>query len=163
MAKEASFDVVSELNLEEVKNAIQMTTKELTNRFDFKGSTVEIKMENNHLTIVGDDDFKLEQIKDVLFGKLVKRGVPIKNIQFGETQHALGSKARQFAQLISGIDRENGKKVTTAIKNSKIKVKAQIQEDQIRVTGKNRDDLQAVIQLLRKLDLPIELQFTNYR
>lgn len=163
MAKEASFDVVSELNLEEVKNAIQMTTKELTNRFDFKGSTVEIKMENNHLTIVGDDDFKLEQIKDVLFGKLVKRGVPIKNIQFDETQHALGSKARQVAQLISGIDRENGKKVTTAIKNSKIKVKAQIQEDQIRVTGKNRDDLQAVIQLLRKLDLPIELQFTNYR
>ncbi len=163
MAKEASFDVVSELNLEEVKNAIQMTTKELTNRFDFKGSTVEIKMENNHLTIVGDDDFKLEQIKDVLFGKLVKRGVPIKNIQFGETQHALGSKARQVAKLISGIDRENGKKVTTAIKNSKIKVKAQIQEDQIRVTGKNRDDLQAVIQLLRKLDLPIELQFTNYR
>lgn len=163
MAKEASFDVVSELNLEEVKNAIQMTTKELTNRFDFKGSTVEIKMENNHLTIVGDDDFKLEQIKDVLFSKLVKRGVPIKNIQFGETQHALGSKARQVAQLISGIDRENSKKITTAIKNSKIKVKAQIQEDQIRVTGKDRDDLQAVIQLLRKLDLAIELQFTNYR
>ncbi|MFC4709658.1 YajQ family cyclic di-GMP-binding protein [Enterococcus eurekensis] len=163
MAKDASFDVVSEMNMEEVKNAIQMTTKELKNRFDFKGSTVEITMENKKMTVLGDDDFKVEQIKDVLFGKLVKRGVPIKNIHFGETQHSLGSKARQTAELISGIDRENSKKITTAIKNSKIKVKTQIQEDQIRVTGKNRDDLQETIQLLRKLDLPIELQFTNYR
>lgn len=163
MAKDASFDIVSEMNMEEVKNAIQMTTKELTNRFDFKGSTVEITLENKKMIVLGDDDFKVEQIKDVLFGKLNKRGVPIKNIHFGDTQHSLGAKARQTAELISGIDRENSKKITTAIKNSKIKVKAQIQEDQIRVTGKNRDDLQETIQLLRKLDLPIELQFTNYR
>ena len=163
MAKDPSFDVVSEMNMEEVKNSVQMTVKELTNRFDFKGSTVDIKLENQKLIVLGDDDFKLEQIKDVLFAKLAKRGVPTKNIQFGETQHALGSKARQTADLISGINRENSKKITTAIKNSKLKVKAQIQEDQIRVTGKNRDDLQAVIQLLRNLDLPIELQFTNYR
>ena len=163
MAKDPSFDVVSEMNMEEVKNSVQMTVKELTNRFDFKGSTVDIKLENQKLIVLGDDDFKLEQIKDVLFAKLAKRSVPTKNIQFGETQHALGAKARQTADLISGIDRENSKKITTAIKNSKLKVKAQIQEDQIRVTGKNRDDLQAVIQLLRNLDLPIELQFTNYR
>ena len=163
MAKDPSFDVVSEMNMEEVKNSVQMTVKELTNRFDFKGSTVDIKLENQKLIVLGDDDFKLEQIKDVLFAKLAKRGVPTKNIQFGETQHALCSKARQTADLISGIDRENSKKITTAIKNSKLKVKAQIQEDQIRVTGKNRDDLQAIIQLLRNLDLPIELQFTNYR
>lgn len=163
MAKEASFDVVSEMNMEEVKNAIQMTTKELKNRFDFKGSTIDITFDNQKLTIVGDDDFKLEQIKDVLLGKLVKRGVPIKNIHFSETEHALGAKSRQHAELISGIDKDNAKKVTTAIKNAKLKVKAQIQDDQIRVTGKSRDDLQEVIQLLRKLDLPIELQFTNYR
>lgn len=163
MAKDASFDVVSEMNMEEVKNAIQMTLKELKNRFDFKGSTVDISLDNQKLTLIGDDDFKLEQIKDVLLGKLVKRGVPIKNIHFSETEHALGSKARQHADLISGIDKENAKKVTTAIKNSKLKVKAQIQDDQVRVTGKNRDDLQEVIQLLRKLELPIELQFTNYR
>ncbi|MGM0157092.1 cyclic-di-GMP-binding protein [Enterococcus sp. AZ191] len=163
MAKDASFDIVSEVSMEEVKNAIQQTIKELTNRFDFKGSTVEIKLENNQLVVVGDDDFKIEQIKDVLLGKLIKRNVPIKNIHFSDSEHALGGKARQTAELISGIDRENAKKITTEIKNSKMKVKAQIQEDQIRVTGKNRDDLQAVIALLRKLDLPIELQFTNYR
>lgn len=163
MAKGASFDIVSEVSMEEVKNAIQQTIKELTNRFDFKGSTIEIKLENNQLVVVGDDDFKIEQIKDVLLGKLNKRNVPIKNIHFSDSKHALGGKARQTAELVSGIDRENAKKITTEIKNSKMKVKAQIQEDQIRVTGKNRDDLQAVIALLRKLDLPIELQFTNYR
>lgn len=163
MAKDASFDIVSEVSMEEVKNAIQQSIKELTNRFDFKGSTVEFKLENNQLVVVGDDDFKIEQIKDVLLGKLNKRNVPIKNIHFSDSKHALGGKARQTAELVSGIDRENAKKITTEIKNSKMKVKAQIQEDQIRVTGKNRDDLQAVISLLRKLDLPIELQFTNYR
>ncbi len=163
MAKDASFDIVSEVSMEEVKNAIQQTIKELTNRFDFKGSTIEIKLENNQLVVVGDDDFKIEQIKDVLLGKLNKRNVPIKNIHFSDSKHALGGKARQTAELVSGIDRENAKKITTEIKNSKMKVKAQIQENQIRVTGKNRDDLQAVIALLRKLDLPIELQFTNYR
>ncbi|MFP7385887.1 YajQ family cyclic di-GMP-binding protein [Enterococcus hirae] len=163
MAKDASFDIVSEVTIEEVRNAIQQTIKELTNRFDFKDSTIDIKFDNNKLTILSDDDFKIEQIKDVLFSKLNKRNVPIKNIHFSESEHALGGKARQSAELINGIDRENAKKITTEIKNSKIKVKTQIQEDQIRVTGKNRDDLQEVIALLRKLDLPIELQFTNYR
>ncbi|ENZ5600229.1 YajQ family cyclic di-GMP-binding protein [Enterococcus hirae] len=163
MAKDASFDIVSEVTIEEVRNAIQQTIKELTNRFDFKDSTIDIKFDNNKLTILSDDDFKIEQIKDVLFSKLNKRNVPIKNIHFSESEHALGGKARQSAELINGIDRENAKKITTEIKNSKIKVKTQIQEDQIRVIGKNRDDLQAVIALLRKLELPIELQFTNYR
>ena len=163
MAKDASFDIVSEVTIEEVRNAIQQTIKELTNRFDFKDSTIDIKFDNNKLIILSDDDFKIEQIKDVLFSKLNKRNVPIKNIHFSESEHALGGKARQSDELINGIDRENAKKITTEIKNSKIKVKTQIQEDQIRVTGKNRDDLQAVIALLRKLDLPIELQFTNYR
>ncbi|WP_288689527.1 YajQ family cyclic di-GMP-binding protein, partial [uncultured Enterococcus sp.] len=154
MAKDASFDIVSEVTIEEVRNAIQQTIKELTNRFDFKDSTIDIKFDNNKLIILSDDDFKIEQIKDVLFSKLNKRNVPIKNIHFSESEHALGGKARQSAELINGIDRENAKKITTEIKNSKIKVKTQIQEDQIRVTGKNRDDLQAVIALLRKLDLP---------
>lgn len=163
MAKEASFDIVSEINLEEVKNAISMTTKELNNRFDFKNSTVDISLEADGLVILGDDDFKLEQIKDVLMGKLIKREVPVKNLHFSASEHALGGKSRQKATLVSGIDRENRKKITTAIKNAKLKVKTQIQDDQIRVTGKSRDDLQAVIQLLRKMDLPIELQFTNYR
>lgn len=163
MAKEASFDIVSEVNIEEVKNAIQITLKELTNRFDFKNSTVEIELANNEITIVGDDDYKIEQIKDVLLGKLIKRQVPIKNLHFSTGERALGGKVRQKATLMSGIDQANAKKINQEIKNSKLKVKSQIQNEQIRVTGKSRDDLQAVIQLLRKLDLNIELQFTNYR
>lgn len=163
MAKDASFDVVSEVNLEEVKNGIQIALKEINNRFDFKGSKVEIKLDGQKITVVADDDFKLEQVKDVLFGKLIKRGVPTKNIQFSESEHALGGSARQTADMIVGIDKENAKKINTTIKNSKLKVKSQIQDDQIRVTGKNRDDLQKVIGLLRELDFPIELQFTNFR
>lgn len=163
MAKEASFDIVSEINLEEVKNAIQITLKELNNRFDFKNSTVEIELANNEIIIVGDDDYKIEQIKDVLLGKLIKRQVPIKNLHFTTSERALGGKARQKATLISGIDQVNAKKINQEIKNSKLKVKSQIQNEQIRVTGKSRDELQAVIQLLRKLDLNIDLQFTNYR
>ncbi|MHC5373625.1 YajQ family cyclic di-GMP-binding protein [Enterococcus sp. LJL120] len=163
MAKDASFDVVSEVNLEEVKNAIQIALKEITNRFDFKGAKVEIKLEGGKVVVVADDDFKMEQIKDVLFSKLIKREVPVKNIHFSESEHALGGTVRQSADLITGIDKDNAKKINTAIKNSKIKVKSQIQDDQIRVTGKSRDDLQKIITLLRDLDLPIELQFTNFR
>lgn len=163
MAKEASFDVVSEVNLEEVKNAIQIALKEITNRFDFKDSKVEIRLEGNKMVVVADDDFKMEQVKDVLFSKLIKREVPVKNIHFSESEHALGGTVRQSADLITGIDKENAKKINTAIKDAKLKVKSQIQNDQIRVTGKNRDDLQKVIALLKQLELPIELQFTNYR
>ncbi|NSP63999.1 YajQ family cyclic di-GMP-binding protein [Enterococcus faecalis] len=162
-AKEASFDVVSEVNMEEVKNAIQIALKELKNRFDFKGSIADIKLENDKLVVVAEDDYKVEQVKDILFGKLVKRNVPIKNIHFAESEKALGGTARQYGDLISGIDKENAKKINTAIKNSGIKVKSQIQEDKIRVTGKSRDDLQKVMALLRELDLPMALEFNNYR
>lgn len=162
-AKEASFDVVSEMNMEEVKNAIQIALKEIKNRFDFKGSIADIKLENDKLVIVAEDDYKIEQVKDVLYSKLVKRGVPIKNIHFSTSEKALGGAARQYGELISGIDKENAKKINVAIKNSSLKVKSQIQEDKIRVTGKSRDDLQEVIVLLKKLDLPMELQFNNYR
>ena len=162
-AKEASFDVVSEMNMEEVKNAMQIALKEIKNRFDFKDSLVDIKLENGRLVVIADDDYKVEQVKDVLFAKLVKREVPIKNIQFTDSEKALGGTALQYGDLISGIDKDNGKKINTAIKKSGLKVKSQYQEDKIRVTGKSRDDLQQVISLLRKLDLPMELQFTNYR
>ena len=162
-AKEASFDVVSEVNMEEVKNAIQIALKELKNRFDFKGSIADIKLENDKLVVVAEDDYKVEQVKDILFGKLVKRNVPIKNIHFSESEKSLGGTARQYGDLISGIDKENAKKINTAIKNSGITVKSQIQEDKIRVTGKSRDDLQKVMALLRELDLPMALEFNNYR
>ncbi len=161
--KEASFDIVSEVNLEEVKNAIQVATKEIKNRFDFKGSIAQIQLENQRLMIMAEDDYKVEQVKDVLMGKLVKRGVPVKNIQFSTSEKALGGAARQYGELVNGIDRENAKKINAAIKDSGLKVKTQIQDERIRVTGKSRDDLQEVIALLKGVPLPIELQFINYR
>lgn len=163
MAKDPSFDIVSEMNMEDVKNGLQVAYKEISNRFDFKDSTVELSIEKGKLLMVADDDYKLEQVKDVLFTKLVKYGVPVKNIQFSKTEHALGGNARQYGELVSGITGDNTKKITKLIKESKLKVKATVQDDQLRVTGKNRDDLQAIIGQLRQLDLPIDLQFTNFR
>lgn len=163
MAKEPSFDVVSEINLEDVKNGMQVALKEIKNRFDFKGSIADIKLEGNSFLIVAEDDYKIEQVKDVLFSKLARNHVPIKNIQFTKSEKALGGNARQKGELVSGIDRDNAKKITTLIKNEKLKVKATIQDDRIRVSGKKRDDLQDVIRRLKELELPIELQFINFR
>ena len=115
-AKEASFDVVSEVNMEEVKNAIQIALKELKNRF------ADIKLENDKLVVVAEDDYKVEQVKDILFGKLVKRNVPIKNIHFSESEKALGGTARQYGDLISGIDKENAKKSTQLSKTLGLKL-----------------------------------------
>ncbi|MDX5476232.1 MAG: YajQ family cyclic di-GMP-binding protein [Bacillaceae bacterium] len=163
MAKECSFDIVSEVDLPEVTNAISIALKEVKNRYDFKGSKSDIKLEKEELVLVSDDDYKMEQLKDVLISKLIKRGVAIKNIQYGKLENASGGTVRQRANLVQGIDKENAKKVNTIIKNSGLKVKTQIQDDQIRVTGKSRDDLQAVIAALREASLDIDLQFTNYR
>lgn len=163
MPKESSFDVVSEVNSEEVKNAVQTARKEIANRFDFKNSVSEIKLENNQLILISDDEFKLEQVKDVLANKLIKRNVSTKNIRYQKTEHAFGGNVRQVADLISGIDKEQAKRITQLIKQSEIKAKSQIQGDQIRVSGKSHDDLQKIIALLREANLPIELNFTNYR
>lgn len=162
-AKEASFDVVSEINIEEVKNSIAIAVKEIKNRFDFKGSIADIQLEDGKLMILAEDDYKIDQVKDVLFSKLVKRQVPIKNIHFSESKKALGGNARQYGELVNGIDKDQAKKIVAVIKDSGIKVKASINDDKIRVSGKNRDDLQQVITLLRDADLKIDLQYTNYR
>lgn len=158
MAKEASFDIVSELNQEEVKNALALALKEIKNRFDFKGSISDIKFEKNQLVLISEDEYKIGQVKDVLTSKLIKRGVPTKNIHYGESEKAFGGNVRQHADLISGIDKENAKKINNLIKQSGIKVKSTIQDDQIRVTGKSRDDLQQVIALLRGANLDVDLQ-----
>ncbi|WP_445002173.1 YajQ family cyclic di-GMP-binding protein [Exiguobacterium alkaliphilum] len=163
MAKDNSFDIVSEMNLEEVKNAIQIAEKEILNRYDFKGSKSEMSLENGDLVLVSDDDYKLEQLKDVLITKMIKRGVPTKNLDYQKVERALGGTVRQRVKLKSGIDKDDAKKINSAIKESKLKVKSQIQDDQIRVTGKSRDDLQAVMQLVRDLELSVDAQFTNYR
>ncbi|WP_214828433.1 YajQ family cyclic di-GMP-binding protein [Exiguobacterium algae] len=163
MAKDNSFDIVSEMNLEEVKNAIQIAEKEILNRYDFKGSKSEMSLDNGDLVLISDDDYKLEQLKDVLITKLIKRGVPTKNLDYQKVEGALGGTVRQRVKLKSGIDKDDAKKINNAIKESKLKVKSQIQDDQVRVTGKSRDDLQAVMQMVRELELSVDAQFTNFR
>jgi uncharacterized protein YajQ (UPF0234 family) len=165
MSKESSFDIVSQVDLPEVDNAINIATKEIATRYDFKGSKSEVTLDKSaeEIILVSDDEYKLEQLKDVLITKLIKRGVPTKNLDYGKIEQASGGTVRQRAKLVTGIDKENAKKINLLIKNSGLKVKSQIQDDQIRVTGKNRDDLQQIISVVREASLPIEVQFINYR
>ncbi|ARV44756.1 YajQ family cyclic di-GMP-binding protein [Bacillus inaquosorum] len=163
MAKESSFDIVSKVELPEVQNAIQIALKEISTRYDFKGSKSDISLDKEELVLVSDDEFKLSQLKDVLVSKLIKRNVPTKNIDYGKVENASGGTVRQRAKLVQGIDKDNAKKINTIIKNSGLKVKSQVQDDQVRVTGKNKDDLQQVITAVRGADLPIDVQFINFR
>jgi len=163
MAKDASFDVVSEVNMQEVDNAVNQTNKEISQRYDFKNSKSQVSIEGEDLKILADDDFKLRSVIDILQSKLVRRQVSIKNLEYGKVEEASGGMVRQNIKVKQGIETELAKKIVKDIKNSKIKVQAQIMNDQVRVSGKNRDDLQAVIALLREQDYNIELQFTNYR
>ena len=163
MAKDCSFDVVSEVDMQEVDNAVNQAKKEIGTRYDFRGSKSEIILEGDTIKIIGDDEYKLNAIIDVLKGKMVKRNVAIKNLDYGKVEPAAGATVRQIITIKKGITKENAKEVVKAIKNMKIKVQASIQEDQVRVSGKDKDDLQAVIQMLKQLDIPVELQFVNFR
>jgi len=163
MAAENSFDIVSKIDMAEVTNAVSQALKEIGQRFDFKGSKSNITQEKDDLVIISDDDYKLKSVIDILQTKLVKRGVPIKNVSYGKVEAALSGTVRQKLTLQQGIPSDKAKEVVKAIKDSKIRVQASIQADQVRVTGKNRDDLQSVIQLLKGKEFNIELQFTNYR
>lgn len=163
MSKESSFDIVSKVDFSEVTNAINIAMKEISTRYDFKGSKSNVTLDKEELVLVSDDEYKLEQLKDVLIGKLIKRGVPIKNLDYGKIEGASGGTVRQRANLVQGIDKDNAKKINTLIKNSGLKVKSQVQDDQIRVTAKSRDDLQSVIAAVKNADLTIDVQFVNYR
>lgn len=163
MAKENSFDIVSKVDFSEVTNAIQMAMKEIQTRYDFKGSKSEIKLDKEELVLVSDDDYKLEQVKDVLIGKLIKRSVPIKNLDYGKVEGASGGMVRQRAKMVQGIDKDTAKKINTLIKQSGLKVKSQTQDDQMRVTGKSKDDLQQVMAAVRGADLSVDVQFVNFR
>ena len=163
MAKDCSFDVVSEVDMQEVDNAVNQAKKEIGTRYDFRGSKAEISLAGDTIKIIGDDEYKLNAIIDVLKGKMVKRNVAIKNLDYGKVEPAAGATVRQIITIKKGITKENAKEVVKAIKNMKIKVQASIQEDQVRVSGKDKDDLQAVIQMLKQLDIPVELQFVNFR
>lgn len=163
MAKENSFDIVSKVNLAEVANAIQQAMKEIENRYDFKGSKSHIALEGEEIVLLADDEFKLEQVKDVLASKLIRRGVSLKSLDYQKVEPAAGGNVRQRAVIKQGIPQEQAKQISKLIRDSGIKVKCQIQGDQLRVSGKSRDDLQKVIQILKEADLPIDLQFVNYR
>jgi uncharacterized protein YajQ (UPF0234 family) len=163
MASEYSFDVVSKVDMQEVNNAVQQSLKEIETRFDFKGSKSDIKLENEQLVVISDSDYKLKNVIDILQTKLIKRGVPILNMEYGKVEPASGGTVRQNITMKQGIDQEHSKKLNILIRDSKIKVKSQIQGDQLRITGKSKDDLQAIMTLLRGAGLSLELQFINYR
>jgi len=163
MAAENSFDIVSKINMSEVTNAVSQAMKEISQRFDFKGSKSDITQEKDALVIVSDDEYKLKSVLDILQTKLVKRGVPIKNVSYGKIEAALAGTVRQRLTLQQGIPTDKAKEIVKTIKDAKIKVQASIQADQVRVSGKSRDDLQTVIQLLKGKEFGIELQFDNYR
>jgi len=163
MASEYSFDVVSKVDMSELQNAVTQAEKEIATRFDFKGSKSEIKLEKDALILVSDDEYKLASVIDILQSKMVKRGISIKNMDFGKLEPASGGTVRQQVKLKQGIGQEDAKKMNILIRDSKLKVKSQIQGDQLRVTGKSKDDLQAVMALLRGADLPLELQFVNFK
>lgn len=163
MAAENSFDIVSKIEMAEVTNAVNQAMKEIGQRFDFKGSKSNITQEQDALVIVSDDEFKLKSVIDILQGKLVKRGVPTKNLTYGKVEPAQAGTVRQKVTLQQGIPTDKAKEIVKAIKDTKLKVQASIQADQVRVSGKNRDDLQSVIQLLKGRDFGLDLQFTNYR
>jgi len=164
MAQDFSFDIVSKINLQELDNAINMSMKEISQRFDFKGSVSSINNEENKkIVVVSDDEFKLKNVIDILQGKLVKRGISLKFLDYGKVESSLGGSVKQEITLKQGIPQEKAKQINTLIKDKKLKVQPQIQGDQIRVASKSKDELQVVIQTLRAANLDIELQFTNYR
>jgi uncharacterized protein YajQ (UPF0234 family) len=165
MADTFSFDIVSEVNLQEVDNAVNQARKEIGQRYDFKGSrsSIDLNAKEKKLVLVSDDEFKLKSVVDVLEEKLIKRGVPIKALEFGVVEQAAGNTVRQTVTLRVGIDKDSAKTVVKLIKDLKLKVQAQIMNDQIRVSGKSKDDLQAAMKTVRGADLPFAVQFTNYR
>ena len=158
-----SFDIVSKVDMQEVDNAVNQAIKEIGQRYDFKGSKSEISMEKDAVKVLADDDYKLKAVIDVLQSKFVKRNISIKFLDYGKVEQASGGMVRQLITIRQGVSKEKGKEIIAVIKESKIKVQAQIQDDQVRVTGKKIDDLQEVIQLLKGKDFDIELQFVNMR
>jgi cyclic-di-GMP-binding protein len=158
-----SFDVVSQVNLPEVSNAVAQAQKEIAQRFDLKGTAAGLSLAGTELTLTANDDFGLKAVNDLLQGKLVKRGVPLKALDYGKPEPAAKGTVRQLVTIRQGIATEKAKEIVKAIKDSKLKVQAAIQSEQVRVTGKKKDDLQQVIALLREADFGIPLQFTNFR
>ena len=163
MAAENSFDIVCKVNMQEVANALDQTRREVDTRYDLKGSKNEVTLDKNDIVVASADEMKLKAVVDILQSKLHKRGVPLKALTYGDVQDAAGGTKRQKIALQQGIPIEKAKEIVRLIKDSKVKVQASINEDKVRVAGKNRDDLQKIIGMVKEKDLGIALSFDNYR
>ena len=163
MAAENSFDIVCKVDMQEVANALDQTRREVDTRYDLKGSKNEVVLDKTDIVVSSADDMKLKAVVDILQSKLHKRGVPLKALTYGEVQDAAGGTNRQRITLQQGIPIEKAKEIVRLIKDSKVKVQASINEDKVRVAGKNRDDLQKIIAMVREKDLGIAVSFDNYR
>jgi uncharacterized protein YajQ (UPF0234 family) len=165
MADEHSFDIVSKVDMQEVLNAVQQTMKEITQRFDFKGSksSIELNKDGAEIILTSDDDYKLKSVTYILKSRLVKRSVSLKSLNYGKIEQASGGTIRQIVTLQQGISPERAKSIIKLIKDTKLKVQAEIQKDQIRVRARKIDDLQAVIRMLKEKDFDFHLEFINYR
>jgi len=165
VAKDQSFDVVSQVDLQEVDNAVQQTVKELHQRYDLKGSGAEVTFDRSAATIVlsGPSDFVLGQVKDILDSKLVRRGIDLKAVSWGKVEAASGGSARRTGTIVNGIEAEIARRINKDVRDQKFKVKVQIEGDKVRVFSPSRDELQAVIAFIKERDYGIPLQFVNYR
>ena len=163
MAKESSFDIVSRVDQQEVKNAIDQAKRELMNRYDFKGSAADIKHVEMNIELICDDEFKLQQLRDIVESKLIKRGIDLRHVEYGKITPGSKMTVEQTLTLKQGISQDLGKTISKAIRDSKLKVTSQIQGEELRVSGKEKDDLQKVIALVKGLDLPVPVDFVNYR
>ena len=158
-----SFDITSEANAVELKNAVETANKEIANRFDFKGSDARVEHKDKVLTLFADDEFKLSQVTDILTGKLTKRTIDIRSLKYGDVEKVSGNKVKQAITVRTGVEQELSKKIVRILKDSKLKVQASIQGDAVRVSGAKRDDLQAAIALVKKAITDYPLQYENFR
>jgi uncharacterized protein YajQ (UPF0234 family) len=165
MAQQFSFDVVSEVDAQEVDNAVNQAKKEVEQRYDFKGShtSIELNQKEKTVTLTTSDEMKLRALTEILNAKMIKRGVSLKALEYGAPQHAAGDTLRSVVKIKHGLSSEQAKEITKLVKDTKMKVQAQIQGDAVRITGKSKDDLQIAIQTIKGKDFEFPLQFTNYR
>ena len=162
-APDFSFDIVSRADQMEVKNGIDQAQKELANRYDFRGGKSEILHEKDDITLIADDEFKMQQLKDIVVSKLMKRGIDFRQIDWGKQEHGTGLTIRQKLVFKTGIPQDQAKALIKQIKEKGLKVQAQIQGEEVRVSAKNKDDLQKTIQFVKGLELPYPVDFVNYR
>jgi hypothetical protein len=163
LASDSSFDVVSRVDAQELDNALNQTRKEIENRFDFKNSKTSVEYDGKKITLISDDELKMRNVVDMFTSKAVRRGIDLKAFDFGTVEPAAGSTVRQVITPRSGISKDQSKALMLHIKNLKLKVTAQYQDEQVRVSGKDKDDLQKVIASLKKMEYELPLQFVNYR